>query len=193
MQIEFFFNCRECGADSRILWDTARELAELVVLECSSSRCSHVSGELFPAYIYREEHQPSWEREGGEGIDLPETKISAKGKPDDPFFTGQLATTSACKAPYDYQAIAKWEHANVAKIEYNFTGGLEGVQVIHTDPKDHWDEALVENTGVIGVGVQVDFFDKKGVKLGDFNVQLTVCLTRKPKTPEWPDSLLQSL
>jgi len=26
MQIEFFFTCRECGADTRILWDTAREL-----------------------------------------------------------------------------------------------------------------------------------------------------------------------
>jgi len=68
MQIEFFFTCRECGAYTRVLWDTARELdAELVKLECSSSRCGHVSGELRPGYVYREEHRPSSEREGGEG------------------------------------------------------------------------------------------------------------------------------
>jgi len=38
-----------------------------VELKCSSSRCGHVSGELLPGYVYREEHRPSWEREGGEG------------------------------------------------------------------------------------------------------------------------------
>jgi len=64
MQIEFFFTCRECGGDTRILWDTARELdAELVELKCSSSRCCHVSGELRPGYVYRPEHQPSWEKD----------------------------------------------------------------------------------------------------------------------------------
>jgi len=68
VQIEFFFTCRECGAYTRVLWDTARELdAEPVKLECSSSRCGHVSGELAPGYVYREEHRPSREREGGEG------------------------------------------------------------------------------------------------------------------------------
>jgi len=64
MQIEFFFTCRECGGDTRILWDTARELdAEPVELKCSSNRCAHVSGELRPGYVYRPEHQPSWEKD----------------------------------------------------------------------------------------------------------------------------------
>jgi len=65
MQIEFFFTCRECGADVRVLWDTARELdAEPVELKCSSNRCAHVSGELRPGYAFREEHRPSWEKVG---------------------------------------------------------------------------------------------------------------------------------
>ena len=68
MQIELCFICRECGGDTRILWDTARELdIEPVKLECSSSRCGHVSGELTPGYVFREEHRPSGEREEGEG------------------------------------------------------------------------------------------------------------------------------
>ncbi len=66
MQIEFFFTCRECGADVRLLWDTGRELGDPVELKCSSSRCGHVSGELRPGYVFREEHQPSWEREGND-------------------------------------------------------------------------------------------------------------------------------
>jgi len=34
MQIEFQFSCRECGADTRITWDTSHsgELEELFVL-----------------------------------------------------------------------------------------------------------------------------------------------------------------
>ena len=63
MQIEFWFSCRECQADSHVSWDTARELGEPVELKCSSSRCGHVSGELSPAYTFGEEHRPSWERE----------------------------------------------------------------------------------------------------------------------------------
>jgi len=44
MQIELFFTCsRGCGADTRILWDTACEF-DPVELKCSS--CGHVSGEL---------------------------------------------------------------------------------------------------------------------------------------------------
>lgn len=65
MQIEFVFSCRECGADSHILWDTAQELGDAVVLKCSSWKCHHVSGELRPGYVYREEHGPSSEREEG--------------------------------------------------------------------------------------------------------------------------------
>ena len=38
--------------------------AEPVELQCSSSRCGHVSGELRPGYAYRDEHRPSREREG---------------------------------------------------------------------------------------------------------------------------------
>lgn len=65
MQIEFVFSCRECGADSHILWDTAQEVSDAAVeLKCSSSRCGHVSGELRPGYVFREEHWPSSEREG---------------------------------------------------------------------------------------------------------------------------------
>ena len=61
MQIEFFFTCRECGADVRVPWDTKD--VEPVELRCSSSRCGHVSGELTPGYVFRAEHRPSWERE----------------------------------------------------------------------------------------------------------------------------------
>jgi len=66
MQIEFFFTCRECGGDVRVSWDTSHS-GEPVELRCSSSRCGHVSGELAPGYVYREEHRPSCEREGGDG------------------------------------------------------------------------------------------------------------------------------
>jgi len=65
MLIEFQFTCRECGADVRVPWDTSHFGAP-VKLECSSSRCGHVSGELTPGYVYREEHRPSWEREEGD-------------------------------------------------------------------------------------------------------------------------------
>jgi len=61
MQIEFFFSCRECGADTRITWDTSHS-GEPVELKCSSTRCGYVSGELLPAYTFREEHWPRWER-----------------------------------------------------------------------------------------------------------------------------------
>jgi len=65
VQIEFFFTCRECGADTRILWDTSHSGdRDFVQLKCSSSRCGHVSGKLHLSYIYREEHRPSREREG---------------------------------------------------------------------------------------------------------------------------------
>jgi len=68
MQIEFWFTCRECGGDTRISWDTSHSGdQDPVDLKCSSSRCGHVSGELATAYVYREEHRPSWEREGGDG------------------------------------------------------------------------------------------------------------------------------
>jgi len=56
MQITFEFICRECG-------DTAREGAGSVELKCSV--CGHVSGELLPAYTFREEHRPSWENAVG--------------------------------------------------------------------------------------------------------------------------------
>jgi len=52
MQIEFFFTCRECGADVRVSWDTSH-FGEPVELKCSSSRCGHVSGELTPACYVR--------------------------------------------------------------------------------------------------------------------------------------------
>jgi len=58
MQIEFSFSCRECGEDARVRWDTSHE----VPVELFCSACRHVSGELSPAYIFREEHRPSWER-----------------------------------------------------------------------------------------------------------------------------------
>jgi len=32
-----------------------------VELECSSSRCGHVSGELRLGYTFREEHRSNWE------------------------------------------------------------------------------------------------------------------------------------
>lgn len=68
MQIEIFFTCRECGGDTRITWDTSHSGdLDPVELRCSSSKCGHVSGELTPAYVYREEHRPSWEREEGDG------------------------------------------------------------------------------------------------------------------------------
>jgi len=73
MQIEFFFTCRECGADTRIHWDTVQELGEPVELKCSSSRCGHVSGELRPGYVFREEHRPSREREGF--VEGPDSKV----------------------------------------------------------------------------------------------------------------------
>jgi len=64
MQITFEFICRDCGADARILWDTAREGAGPVELKCSL--CGHVSGELLPAaYTFREGHRPSWENAVG--------------------------------------------------------------------------------------------------------------------------------
>jgi len=70
MQIEFWFSCRECGADTRIIWDTSHS-GEPEELKCSSSRCGHVSGELTPRYVFREEHRPGHEREGFvEGITL---------------------------------------------------------------------------------------------------------------------------
>jgi len=64
MQITFEFACRDCGADARILWDTAREGDGPVELKCSV--CGHVSGELLSAYTFREEHRPSWENAVGE-------------------------------------------------------------------------------------------------------------------------------
>jgi len=68
MQIEFFFTCRECGGDTRIIWDTSHSGdRDSVELHCSSSRCGHVSGELRPGFVYLEEHRPSLEKEGGEG------------------------------------------------------------------------------------------------------------------------------
>jgi len=60
MQITFEFTCRDCGADTRILWDTAMEGDGAVELQCSSSRCGHVSGELRLGYSFREEHWPKW-------------------------------------------------------------------------------------------------------------------------------------
>jgi len=54
MQIEFEFTCRECGAAARVPWDTS-DFGKPVRLECSSFRCGHVSGELTPGYVYREE------------------------------------------------------------------------------------------------------------------------------------------
>ena len=63
MQIEFQFTCRECGADTRITWDTSHS-GEPEELKCSSSKCGHVSGELTPGYVFREEHWPSWGQEG---------------------------------------------------------------------------------------------------------------------------------
>jgi len=59
MQITFEFTCRDCGADTRVAWDTSHS-GEPVELKCSSSRCGHVSGELLPAYTFREEHWPRW-------------------------------------------------------------------------------------------------------------------------------------
>jgi len=65
MQIEFWFSCRECGADTRIPWDTSHSGdRDPVELKCSSSRCGHVSGELRLGYAFREEHRPSWEKVG---------------------------------------------------------------------------------------------------------------------------------
>jgi len=64
MQITFEFICRDCGADARILWDTAREGAGPVELKCSV--CDHVSGEILPAYTFREEHRSRWENAVGE-------------------------------------------------------------------------------------------------------------------------------
>jgi len=43
MQIEFFFTCRECGADTRLVWDTSHS-GEPEELKCSSYKCGHVSG-----------------------------------------------------------------------------------------------------------------------------------------------------
>lgn len=63
MRIEFHFTCRECASDVYVGWDTAHDSP--VGLRCSS--CAHVSGELRADYVYREEHRPSWEREGSEG------------------------------------------------------------------------------------------------------------------------------
>jgi len=54
MQIEFQFTCRECGADTRVAWDTSHS-GEPVELRCSSSRCGHISEELLPGYTLREE------------------------------------------------------------------------------------------------------------------------------------------
>jgi len=65
MQIEFWFTCRECGGDTRIAWDTSHSGdREPVELKCSSSRCGHVSGELWLGYAFREEYLPSWEKVG---------------------------------------------------------------------------------------------------------------------------------
>lgn len=58
MRITFGFACRECGEDALVGWDTSHE----VPVELFCSACRHVSGELSPAYTFREEHRPSWER-----------------------------------------------------------------------------------------------------------------------------------
>jgi len=60
MQIAFVFTCRECGLDDvRVRWDSSHD--EPVELRCP--HCGHVSGELTPNYVFREEHFPSWEHE----------------------------------------------------------------------------------------------------------------------------------
>jgi len=63
MLIEFHFTCRECASDVYVGWETSHD-SPPVGLRCSS--CGHVSGELRVDHVYREEHRPSWEREGVE-------------------------------------------------------------------------------------------------------------------------------
>ena len=58
MGIDFGFACRECGSEVSVHYDTSK--SGPVELRCSV--CGHVSGELLPGYVYREEYRPSWER-----------------------------------------------------------------------------------------------------------------------------------
>jgi len=64
MQIIFEFACRECGADARILWDTAFEGAGSLPMKCF--HCGHVSGEILPRYTFRDDNRPNSEKTVGE-------------------------------------------------------------------------------------------------------------------------------
>ena len=47
------------GLDVWVRWDSSH--GEPVELRCP--HCGHVSGELTPGYVSREEHRPNWEHE----------------------------------------------------------------------------------------------------------------------------------